>query len=303
MSTTHNYSKSPKVSIGLPVYNREKFIGQTLESILAQKFTDFELVISDNASTDGTGAICRQYAEKDSRIRYIRQPENLGLVRNFHVVRDEAQGEYFMWTASDDLCDPDFISETVAYLDEHTDVVLVMPDVKIVSEDEAVIKTIKFDSIRKENGGSGWKDKRLLFFRYPDYGLYECVYGLYRTTVVKKCSYPVWDRCIPSIEVPFLAQVAVKGEIASLNLPLKTYRSHSDSVTLKESNKVPLACKFKRGLEIRGRLINTILSSDLDVKEKASLVWMTLHSSVGSMRTFARIIYEKMATDKPMQAG
>jgi glycosyltransferase involved in cell wall biosynthesis len=99
------------VSIGMPVYNGEKYIREALDSLLAQSYTDFELVISDNASTDGTEAICQQYAATDSRIRYVRQPVNLGALDNFTFVLDEARGGYFMWAAADDKWDPNWISE------------------------------------------------------------------------------------------------------------------------------------------------------------------------------------------------
>jgi glycosyltransferase involved in cell wall biosynthesis len=101
----------PKVSIGMPVYNGEPFIREALDSLLAQTFTDFELIISDNASTDGTEAICREYASKDARIRYVRQEENRGALSNFKFVLDEAVGEYFMWAASDDKWAPIFIHQ------------------------------------------------------------------------------------------------------------------------------------------------------------------------------------------------
>src|SRR5450759_757223 len=92
---------APTVSIGMPVYNGEKYISEALDALLAQTFTNFELLISDNASTDGTTAICRHYADRDSRIHYVRQSENRGGVANFKFVLDEARGEYFMWAACD----------------------------------------------------------------------------------------------------------------------------------------------------------------------------------------------------------
>ena len=102
---------SPQVSIGMPVYNGEPFIREALDSLLAQTFTDFELIISDNGSTDATEAICREYAEKDMRIRYMRQRENRGAVTNFWFVLNEALGEYFMWAAADDRWDHEWISK------------------------------------------------------------------------------------------------------------------------------------------------------------------------------------------------
>lgn len=101
--------QTPQVSIGMPVFNGEKFIREALDSLLTQTFTDFELIISDNASTDGTEAICRGYAEKDGRIRYVRQVTNLGVIENFQYVLDEADGEYFMWAAADDVWDKNWL--------------------------------------------------------------------------------------------------------------------------------------------------------------------------------------------------
>lgn len=109
---------TPKVSIGMPVYNGEKYIQEALDSLLAQTFTDFELIISDNASTDNTRAICQEYAKHDSRIRYIRQSQNKGAAANFKFVLDEAVGEYFMWAAHDDLWSVDYLICAVELLND-----------------------------------------------------------------------------------------------------------------------------------------------------------------------------------------
>jgi len=99
--TLYNESTTiPTVSIGMPVYNGGKYIREALDSLLKQSFSDFELIISNNASTDGTEAICCEYADWDSRIRYVLQPENLGPAANFHYVLGEAQGKYFMWVCA-----------------------------------------------------------------------------------------------------------------------------------------------------------------------------------------------------------
>lgn len=97
------------VSIGMPVYNGEKYIRDALDSLLGQSYKDFELIISDNASTDSTEKICRQYAWKDARVKYFRQPKNLGAAANFRFVLDQANGAYFMWAACDDKWSPDWL--------------------------------------------------------------------------------------------------------------------------------------------------------------------------------------------------
>ena len=106
----------PKVSIGMPVCNGEWFIRKALDSLLAQTFTDFELIISDNASTDATPEICKEYAKKYTRIRFIRQPQNMGTAWNFNFVLQQARGEYFMWAACDDMWESTFISDLLKIL-------------------------------------------------------------------------------------------------------------------------------------------------------------------------------------------
>jgi glycosyltransferase involved in cell wall biosynthesis len=99
----------PRVSIGVPVYNCEAFLHLALDSLLAQTFSDFEIIISDNASTDGTEQICREYTARDSRIRYFRQSANKGASANFRFVLEQAGGDFFMWAAADDERAPDCI--------------------------------------------------------------------------------------------------------------------------------------------------------------------------------------------------
>ena len=111
--------KIPRISVGLPVYNGEAFVALSIESILSQTFRDFELIISDNASTDRTGEICRAYAARDPRIRYYRSDVNQGAVWNHNRVFDLARGEFFKWNCADDLCASEFLARCVAALDQH----------------------------------------------------------------------------------------------------------------------------------------------------------------------------------------
>lgn len=113
--TTKNYI--PRVSIGMPVYNGERFIREAIDSILTQTFTDFEFIISDNASTDGTEQICRSYAEKDARIKYIRQDKNTG-ADSFVFLYEQAVGEFFMWAPAHYSRSIDFLEENVKILEQ-----------------------------------------------------------------------------------------------------------------------------------------------------------------------------------------
>lgn len=113
----------PRVSIGVPVYNGATLLAGALDSILGQDFTDFEVIVSDNASTDATADIARAYADADPRVRYIRQPVNLGALRNFAFVLDQAIGEYFLWAAVDDTRSNNFLSVNHAFLGRHPEFV------------------------------------------------------------------------------------------------------------------------------------------------------------------------------------
>ncbi|NMG05885.1 glycosyltransferase family 2 protein [Brasilonema sp. UFV-L1] len=117
-------NNQPRLSIGLPVYNGEKFIKEAIDSLLAQTFEDFELIISDNASTDKTEEICRAYAVKDKRIRYYRNEKNIGCARNFNRVFELSSGEYFKWAAHDDLHAPDFLMKCIEVLDKDNTIIL-----------------------------------------------------------------------------------------------------------------------------------------------------------------------------------
>lgn len=116
--------KAPRLSIGLPVYNGERYLAESIDALLGQSYEDFELIISDNASTDSTADICRGYEKQDSRVRYLRQRQNIGLIPNHNFVVQQSRGELFMWAASDDLYARDLVKHCVAALDEHPDVVL-----------------------------------------------------------------------------------------------------------------------------------------------------------------------------------
>lgn len=127
-------SGGPRISVGLPVYNGENFIREALDSIRAQTFEDFEIIISNNASTDKTEEICQEYAAKDRRIRYYRNQENLGSSWNNNRVFELSTGEYFKWNAHDDMCAPEFLERCIEVLDQDPSVVLCYSQVTLMDE-------------------------------------------------------------------------------------------------------------------------------------------------------------------------
>ncbi|MGH7770052.1 MAG: glycosyltransferase family 2 protein [Candidatus Binatia bacterium] len=123
-----------RISIGLPVYNGERFLAETLDSLLVQTYTEFELIISDNASTDRTEEICRRYAAKDQRVRYYRNSTNIGIGRNFNRVFELSTAEYFKWASADDLCKPGHLAACLSMMDSDETVVLVYPKTSFIDE-------------------------------------------------------------------------------------------------------------------------------------------------------------------------
>jgi len=109
----------PKISIGLPVYNGAKTIEKCINSLLSQTFQDFELIISDNASDDDSGKICKEFSLKDSRIKYIRQKNNIGAAKNFEFVLEQASGKYFMFIGCDDWISSKFLEVNLSFLESN----------------------------------------------------------------------------------------------------------------------------------------------------------------------------------------
>jgi glycosyltransferase involved in cell wall biosynthesis len=120
----------------MPVYNGGRHLSIAIDSILTQSFEDFELVISDNASTDDTEAVCRAYAAGDPRVRYVRQSHNIGANPNWNAVRILARGKYFKWASANDRCDASFLAACVGVLEAHREVVLCYSETQLIDDDD-----------------------------------------------------------------------------------------------------------------------------------------------------------------------
>jgi glycosyltransferase involved in cell wall biosynthesis len=125
----------PRVSLGLPVFNGERYLEAAIDSILAQTLRDFELILSDNGSTDSTPAICQRYSDADSRIIFHRSETNRGGAWNFNFVFHESRGQYFKWACHDDLMAPTYLENCVDILDRNPDVVLCYPKTLMIDSE------------------------------------------------------------------------------------------------------------------------------------------------------------------------
>jgi glycosyltransferase involved in cell wall biosynthesis len=179
----HRSDDMPIVSIGLPVYNGERTIGAAITAILSQSFADFELIVSDNASIDGTEIVCRSYAESDRRVRYIRQSNNLGAAENFKFVLSQARGRYYMWAAGDDLRTSDFLAENVHFLETHPEYVAsTCPN--CFEGDEKKPELIVSFAI---DGDLVARYLQFLRYCWQSHGIF---YSLMRTHIIKQCEIP-----------------------------------------------------------------------------------------------------------------
>ncbi len=216
----------PKVSIGLPVYNGERFLREALDSILAQTFNNFDVLLYDNASTDSTETICREYAGRDSRIKYRRHETNLGAGRNYNLTFLDSTGEYFKWAAHDDIMAPTFLEKCVEALDKHPEIVLVFPKMMDIDDDGNHLPERNISHIpRAERGASPKIHQRFRKLIRWDYTIEE-IFGLIRSDVLRKTklflNYSDSDRTL-------LAEIALYGPILEVPETLFYHRMHKES--------------------------------------------------------------------------
>jgi glycosyltransferase involved in cell wall biosynthesis len=187
-------STAPRLTIGLPVYNGEKYVAESLDALLGQSFTDFELIISDNASTDSTSDICRRYEKQNSRVRYFRQPRNIGLAPNHNFVVEQARSELFKWASNDDLYARDLLERCIDALDKYPDVVLAHSWTARVDSSGIVTRAYKYPL----NTASPRAPERFRSLLFDSGG--DDDYGVIRTDVLRqtamKESYHHADRTI-----------------------------------------------------------------------------------------------------------
>lgn len=166
----------PVVSIGLPVYNGERYVERAARSILDQTFADLELIIVDNASTDATGAIAERLAASDPRVRYYRNPRNIGAARNFNRAFELARGRYFKWAAYDDWLEPTFLSRCVEVLEREPGTALVFPATNVYDESGNLLKRY-----RHPDGLMSGRPAQRFFHSLWNWKYATAVFGLMRT--------------------------------------------------------------------------------------------------------------------------
>lgn len=208
----------PRVSIGIPVYNCEAYLEQTLAAVLAQTFEDFELVLSDNASTDRTAEICRDYAARDRRIRLTTHAVNRGAQFNFRFVFQSARAPYFRWCAGDDWFAPESLATCIAVLDAHPEAVLCYP--KTVLVDGAGQFLREYDDRLDLHDVDPVTRYRQVVERIV---YVNVIYGLIRSDAIRRTGL---IRHFPGADQLFVAELALQGQFHAIDRPLFFRRMH-----------------------------------------------------------------------------
>ena len=210
---------APLVTIGLPTYNGGDFLRASLESLLAQTHRDFELVISDNASIDGTEVVCREFAARDLRIVYSRLPANIGGVANHNRVASMARGRYFMWAASDDVWRPTYIERCLAVLEADPTIVVAYTINALMNESGQLEREVAMGPPLDGD------DTVMRFRRMTEiYRTIEPFYGLIRRDALVRVKpmvkHPGFDRIL-------FAELGLIGKLHQISEPLYVRRIHA----------------------------------------------------------------------------
>jgi glycosyltransferase involved in cell wall biosynthesis len=212
-------TRSPKVSVGFPVYNGEKYLANALTRLLEQDFQDFELVICDNASTDRTQEICQEFAGKDPRIRYFRNPINIGLAANHNRTFELSRGQYFKHAAHDDDFPPTMLSRFVSVFEQGPPTIAVVYSYCEYIDEAGNVIGMDTDHVDKY---SRWPHRRLSHL-LRNIHMYNCPYGLIRSDMFRRTrGYGLF----PGADHVLCAELAMLGRFVEIPEPLLRIRRH-----------------------------------------------------------------------------
>jgi glycosyltransferase involved in cell wall biosynthesis len=224
---TSESTNVPRVSIGMPVYNGAKYLELALDSILSQTFTDFELIISDNASSDGTQEICERYRDRDPRIRYFRNERNMGASWNFNRVYALSRAPYFKQAAHDDLCAPTFLERCVEVLDRDPSAVMVYPRTILIDGEGCEIQ--RFEGTLDLRQDRPHRRFQRFHHVFGDWSICHPIFGVMRVAPV--ANREILPAYIAS-DMVLLCELALHGKIYELPEYLFSLRWHAGASTV-----------------------------------------------------------------------
>jgi len=257
----------PRVSIGLPVYNGEKYLPVSLESLIVQECDDFELIISDNASTDRTEEICRSYAARDARVRYYRNGCNVGAAPNYRRVLELARGEYFKWVAHDDYYYPALLRRCLGTFEASTAAVVLVYGLCELIDEHGNVLGLASDRVELRDSRPYRRFAhvvRQVSHAYP-------LFGVVRTERLRRTRLtgiaPDWDACL-------LAELSLYGEFREIPEVLSQQRCHSgNAVALASGEEGSVAWDPSRAT----RRTRHILRQWTDAGYTHSRIWLPAH--------------------------
>ena len=205
--------RRPKLSIGVPVYNGEKYLARALDSLLGQSFADFELIISDNGSEDGTGQICEEYQRRDERVSVLRRHQNVGAARNFSGLFEMSAGEYFMWAAVDDTWEKDYVGSCLEVLESDPCAALAYTVTNFVNPDGMSVETYKDSfTVTEENAAQRY----LTLIANLDWC--NSFYGVIRSSALSGTG--LLQENVGAGDCLLLAELALQGKFIQVDKPL-----------------------------------------------------------------------------------
>lgn len=269
----------PRFTIGIPVYNGEKYLREAIQSALAQDHLDFEVIVSDNASTDRTEEICREFSG-NPKFRYFRHERNLGPTGNFEFTLTQSSAKYFKWLAHDDFCSPQLLSSVDKIFAADPSVVCAASNVRVVDAAGTVVRLERLSAI---GIATNWSDARRLFFEFPIFNLFHAIYGVFRRDVLAKLVFergvlhPSYRNFYTNSERYFLACIATCGRIVAIDEPLLSYRIHVNSLFHEELRQTSKRDQTKRDAAVRLQLVRAAWYSDLALKVRLELALRAVH--------------------------
>ena len=253
----------PLVSIGVPVFNEERFLKASLAALLAQDYANIEIIISDNASTDNTATICRRIAEEHDSVSYHRFDQNQGPAGNFDYVLQQATGDYFMWAAGHDLWSNKYISGCVDSLEKNPDAILAVGTGNWIDENGDIYPRFY-----------GWTDTRGMdvIARYFTvlWGNMHPILGLIKRDALLSC--PIINTV--GVDLIILTRLALKGDFihaVDANWSRREFRietNFNDKLKRYKRSDYGLASSLLKRLLPLAKLPLELLRSVVDSKQK-----------------------------------
>lgn len=213
------------VSIGVPVHNGARYLRGALDSLLAQEYRNFEVIISDNASSDGTAEICREYTARDPRVSYFRCSSKVEVFANFGLVLERARGAYFMWAAADDTWLPTFVGALAGELDSDPEAAVAMCATKRIREDGTVVDHVHLTDVFQ---GGGERHFALAMALASGKPYHLCFYGLFRTAFIRR-AFPRIPMVVLGDRL-FICELALAARFRYVNEVLYIRMGHDQAI-------------------------------------------------------------------------